>query len=81
MASNSVDRTSKTKLKWLSGLLVISVLSLGGALGLRVLTDLRLNSLLVKDTYAKGYINAALGESLDPYKKLRPFRMDSIEAS
>ena len=78
MASNSGDRKSKTKLKWLSGLLVVSLLSSGGALSLRGLTDLRLNGLLAKDKYAKGNVNAALVESLDLYQKLRPFRMGAF---
>ena len=78
MTSNSNDRKSKTKLKWLSCLLVVSLLSLGGALSLWVLTDLRLNSFSIKDKYAEGYINAALGESLDSYRKMRPFRMGAF---
>ena len=78
MASNSGDRKSKTKLKWLSGLLVVSLLSLGGALSLWVLTDLRLNSFLIKDKYAEGDMNASLGESLDSYQKLRSFRMGAF---
>ena len=75
MASNLGDRKSKTKPKWLSGLLVVGLLSLGGALGLSVLTDLRLNGLLAKDKYATGNVNAGLVESLELYQKFRPFRM------
>ena len=56
----------------------MSLLSLGGALSLWVLTDLRLNSFLTKDKYANGDINASLGESLNLYQTLRPFRMGAF---